>query len=578
MLAAATVFCYQTIIMNRFQFPDVLPPCAGIQQQFVQNFSGWHLGMGVADTISGLLHGLNILGAEHPGSAAVGLGMSLWGMQTHPLTPTMAHRGLKAKESGLPLDDTLTRIMIRLATLPQLDDTDAEALDTWYALVRQDDRTLILRFLAVMLGNPNKGLRWLHHCWQDLIHLGVPEIPKAALDMVYWDDATAPLKPRMKAEWAFHCLEPDQALLLVEALPPETWGLWRAYMGGELFLRMNEKSQGKAALAGLWKAIPWHVNLTLKLYNLFNPTPLATEADTGDVAILAYSWNKADLLADTLDSLAKSDIGQAKIFALNNGSTDHTAEVLNSARQHFGPDRFHIETLPINIGAPAARNWLLALPEVRSSTWAAFLDDDIVLPQEWLLRLLGATKDRQDIGAVGCRITAAVPPFGLQSADYNLFPTPPADPEPGALPNRVLIFDNCAGSLDTGLFTYTRPCLSVSGCCHMIRMQAVEKAGGFDLRYTPSQFDDLDRDLRSALHDMPAVYVGDLAIRHIQHSSLAKSQTTKQIGHVMGNKFKLDTKYSDDELIRLGQANMRLLWRDLEMKHNFLVDRLESGA
>ena len=544
----------------------------------MQHFSGWHLGMGLADNIKGLLHGLNILSTENPGCKAAAIGMSLWGIQAHPLSPGMGQWALKGKEMGLETSDALTRLMIKLATLPELDEANNETMDTWYALARQDDRALILRFLTIVLADPNKGLTWLNHCWQDLIYLGKPEIPKAALDMIPWDDITQPLKARMEAEWAFHCQPPEEAIAAVEKLDPEIWGLWRTYAAGELLLRMGKKNEGKAALAGLWKAIPWHVNLTLKLHDLFNTPPLSDEADTEGVAILAYSWNKADLLADTLNSLAKSDIGKAKVFALNNGSTDHTAEVLEKAREQFGPDRFHIETLPINVGAPAARNWLLALPEVRASKWAAFLDDDIVLPKNWLLHLLGAANGQQDIGAVGCRITAATQPFGLQSADYNLFPTPPAETEPGALPNRVLVFDNCAGSTDTGMFTYTRPCLSVSGCCHMINMQAVEKVGGFDLRYTPSQFDDLDRDLRSALGGMPAIYAGNLAIRHVQHSSLAKSQTPKQIGHVMGNKFKLDTKYTDDELAKLGRENMQRLWTDLEIKHNFLVDRLGSGA
>ncbi|WP_319468255.1 glycosyltransferase [uncultured Pseudodesulfovibrio sp.] len=382
----------------------------------------------------------------------------------------------------------------------------------------------------------------------------------------------------MEAELAFHSLPPEEALQLVEALCPETWGLWRAYAGAELLIRAGRTGQAKGALAQLWKAIPWHVNLTLKLHDLFNKISPADASATENVAVLVYSWNKADLLADTLNSLADSNIGHARIFALNNGSTDHTAQVLEQASSRFEPGRFRIETLPVNIGAPAARNWLLALPEVQSCTWAAFLDDDIVLPKNWLLHLLGAAKGHDNIGAVGCRITAATPPYGLQSADYNLFPTPPAPIEPGTIPNRVLVFDNCAGSTDSGLFTYTRPCLSVSGCCHMISTDAIRKAGGFDLRYTPSQFDDLDRDLRSALNGMPAVYTGSLAIRHVQHSSLAKAQTQAQVGHVMGNKYKLDTKYSDEELATLAESNRARLWNDLEAKHAFLLDRLGHGA
>ena len=564
--------------MNQFEFPDTLPRCPGIQPAFMKHFSGWHLGMGQAGNITGLLNGLHILSRDNPGCKAAALGMTLWGLQAHPLTPGMGQWGLKAMDLGLATGDSLTRLMTKLARLPEPGEGDNESRDTWHALVRQDDRTLILRFLAMALAEPDKGLSWLQHCWQDLIHLGKPEISRAALDMIPWNEVTAPLKARMEAEWAFFCQPPAKAIQVVGALDPETWGLWRAYAGGELLLRMGRNSDGKTVLARLWKTIPWHVNLTLKLYDLFNPATLAAMDETEGVAILAYSWNKADLLADTMESLARSDIGRARIFALNNGSTDHTSEVLDRYCQKFGSSRFHIETLPVNVGAPAARNWLLALPDVRNCRWAAFLDDDIVLPQNWLLHLLGTARDHQDAGAIGCRITAATSPFGLQSADYNLFPTPPPGIEPGKLPNRVLLFDNCAGSPDTGLFTYSRPCLSVSGCCHMINMQAVSRAGGFDLRYTPSQFDDLDRDLRSALNGMPAVYAGGLAVRHVQHSSLARSQTARQIGHVMGNKFKLDTKYTDKELTALGRDNMQRLWADLEKKHNFLVDRVGSRA
>ena len=297
------------------------------------------------------------------------------------------------------------------------------------------------------------------------------------------------------------------------------------------------------------------------------------------MAVLLYSWNKADLLADTLDSLHRSELGMARIFVLDNGSTDHTPDVLRAATDRFGADRFHVETLPVNVGAPAARNWLLSLEGVRSRHWAAFLDDDVVLPEHWLLHLLGAAGTQKNVGAVGCRITAAAPPHGLQSADYNLFRRTPAPAEPGKLPNRIMAFDN-TGAIDPdyGLFDYTRPCLSVSGCCHLISIRSIEKAGGFDLRYTPTQFDDLDRDLQSALHGMPAVYAGGLAVRHVQHSSLAKAQTLRQIGHVMGNKYKLDTKYSDEELAGLAGNNVARLRADLEAKHAFLVDRLGSGA
>lgn len=545
-----------------------------MQPEFQRHFSGWHLGMGLPQSLAGFLPGLFQLGTEKSGCKNAAQGMALWAFQAHPLATGLAPWGIRAVNEGLRVGDTLARTMLLAAACTPLDDSDAESMDTWYELARQDNRSLILRFLTVVLKDSKKGLAWLGHVWQDCIHLGRPEIPAAALDMIQWPDTALPLRQRMEADRSFHCLPPEEALPAIEALDPAVWGLWRAYAAGELLLRMGRKGEAKAALAGLWKVIPWHVNLTLKLHDLFNQPVPGNPADTDGVAVLVYSWNKADLLADTLESLLESDIGKARVFALNNGSTDHTADILNKAGQAFGPDRFHVVTLPVNVGAPAARNWLLSLPEVQACKWAAFLDDDIQLPKDWLLQLLGAAQSPDDIGAVGCRITAAYPPFGLQSADYNIFPVPPAPAESGELPNRVQVFDNCAGSLDTGLFTYTRPCLSVSGCCHLVSIDSIKRTGPFDLRYTPSQFDDLDRDLRSNLEDMPALYAGGLAIRHVQHSSLAKSKSARQIGQVMGNKLKLDTKYSDEELARLANANRTLLWADLKQKSAFLVDRL----
>ncbi|MEF2231626.1 MAG: glycosyltransferase [Pseudodesulfovibrio sp.] len=560
--------------MNRLDFPAALPPCPRLLPLLKDRFSGWQLGMGRADTLVGLIEGVHRLAQDQPACRPMLPGMALWTMQSHPLSPGTAQWCARLTAENLALSPHLAALAARMLLAMPLADGDAEDMGTWYAVVRQDDHALTLRFLSLVLGIPNKGLAWLAHCWQDLLFLGRPDVTRSALDLFPWDEATRPLQDRLMAEWAFHSLPPDEALESVLALDPADWGLWRTYAGAELLLRAGRKGEAKGALAQLWKTLPWHVNLTLKLHDLFHPAPPADPARTGEAAVLLYSWNKADLLADTLASLEASALGDAPVFALDNGSTDATPDVLRAARDRFGADRFHVETLPVNVGAPAARNWLLSLAGVRARRFAAFLDDDVVLPENWLRRLLGVAGNNPGAGAVGCRITAAAPPYGLQSADYNLFPQQPKPTEPGMLPNRVLICDNCANSPDTGLFTYTRPCLSVSGCCHLVSLAAVEAAGGFDLRYTPSQFDDLDRDLRSALAGMPAVYAGGLAVRHVQHSSLAKARTTRQIGHVMGNKFKLDTKYSDEELAALASDNRDRLWRDLDAKYRTLSDRL----
>ncbi|MDP3427406.1 MAG: glycosyltransferase, partial [Humidesulfovibrio sp.] len=258
------------------------------------------------------------------------------------------------------------------------------------------------------------------------------------------------------------------------------------------------------------------------------------------------------------------------------GNGDGTGEVMEACRALFAPGVMSVVRLPVNIGAPAARNWLLSLPEVRQRAWAVFLDDDVLLPEHWLLRLLGAgladCQGNGRAGAVGCRIVSASQPVCLQSADYQLF-------RPGAgartfedRPDLVNVFDNCSGGLDFGLFTYARPAAHVSGCCHALRTSVLAELGGFDIAFSPTQFDDLERDLRSAVAGRGAVYCGDVAVAHVQHSSLAKAKGPAAIGQVMGNKLKLEGKFAPADLEAVSEAGLAALWADMAVKWAQLAD------
>lgn len=542
-----------------------------------RHLPAWPLGSEGTSHQMGMLQGLGILGNDYPQCRAAGQALAHWAWSNDPLNADLLERQLSWQAEHPFLTAECFRLTMAIAKrLAPLHGKEADLELTWQALIEEGDARLIRKFLLIKLREPGICLSWLARVWRELLLFGTPDLPMAALEAMPWEEDLLPLRARLEAEWGVYYLQPEEALLPILRLDPALWGAWKLYFSGETLLRAGQAAEGIETLALLWRSMPWHVNLTLKLHALLAPQSPASEDETGNVAVLAYSWNKADLLAQTLESLAQSRIGHARIFALDNGSTDATSEVLDRFTGQFGPDRFQSVTLPINVGAPPARNWLLSLPEVRECDWAAFLDDDIILPQDWLLKLLGEAGRSPDAGAVGCRITAASPPFGLQSGDYNIFPQMPSAPADGELPNRVLAFDNCSGGLDTGMFTYSRSCLSVSGCCHMVSMKSIRRTGPFDVRFNPSQFDDLDRDLRSCLEGMPAVYCGSLAIRHVQHSSLSRAQTVKQIGQVMGNKLKLDTKYSDDQLKRLIDWDCNQLWSDFEEKHRVVLDKFSD--
>ncbi|PKN08446.1 MAG: glycosyl transferase family 2 [Deltaproteobacteria bacterium HGW-Deltaproteobacteria-8] len=529
------------------------------------------------------------LGLEEPGLArhlaarallsgdadlfASGAGLALWSWQRAPLEPGRIVLLLEALAAFSPsspppgsLADFLNRLQSSLAGQPEPDEVAG--------LLATGDTALAVRLLLPRLRDPSQGVAWLASAWDGMLRLGSPDLCAAALSACPWPEALVPLRARLAAELSFHFDAPETALLALDEVDAgageNLFGAWAAYLRAELLLRLGRAETGRALLAGVFASLPWHTHLGLKLHALSSPPPMARPGAAADAAILLYSWNKADLVRQTLESLAGTDIAGARIWALDNGSTDGTGEAMEAAKALFPPDVLNVVRVPVNIGAPAARNWLLSLPEVRARAWAVFLDDDVLLPQAWLSRLLGAGM-ADDLsggrcGAVGCRIVSASLPTGLQSADYQLFP-----PGRGARtfedrPDLVNVFDNCSGGLDVGLFSYTRPAVHVSGCCHALRTSVLAELGGFDIAFSPTQFDDLERDLRSAVAGRGAVYCGDVAVAHVQHSSLAKAKGPAAIGQVMGNKLKLEGKFAQAELAAVSGAGLAALWADMAAK------------
>jgi len=512
---------------------------------------------------------LAALGAGDADVAACGAGLACWSWQRAPLDSARAEL-LAHALPGTPAALFAAALAPRLHP-PQGGGPDA---DDMAALLACGDTALLVRVLLPRLRDPATGLAWLAPAWDGLLRLGSADLAQAALSACCWPGGLAPLRARLAAEASFLYAAPDAALAALDELAAvDAAGLFAAYGGylrAELMLRLGDGQAGRAGLAGLFAAMPWHTHLGLKLHDLVLPPPVAAQDETARAVILVYSWNKAELTRQTLESLARTDYGGARILALDNGSTDGTGEVMEACAALFPAGALRVLRLPVNIGAPAARNWLLAQPEVRQAEFAVFLDDDVLLPERWLRRLLGAALARPELGAAGCRIVSALPPPCLQSADYQLFAPMGEARTFRDMPENVNVFDNCAGALDYGLFTYARPATHVSGCCHALRVSVLAELGGFDIRFSPTQFDDLDRDLRSAVAGHPGAYAGDVAIAHVQHSSLAKAKGPAATGQVLGNKIKLEGKHTREQMDAVFRAGLAALWQDLGRKWGVL--------
>lgn len=392
---------------------------------------------------------------------------------------------------------------------------------------------------------------------------------RAALALPGAQALPAELANRLRAEWAVRRLDAAEALHRLERLagtPGDSapFARWYALRRAELLARTGHTADAAALLLPLWRATPYHPNLTLALHELLHPLP-APPQDAPLPAILLYTWNKCDLAARTLHSLREAGFRNAPVFALDNGSGDGTEDMLRSLSADWGSP-FEVVRLPVNVGAPAARNWLLSLPGVREREHAVFLDDDVLLPPGWLDGLMAVAHAHSGAGAVGCAITDHTPPHALQCADFFALPPELGTRSFADLDEHWHIHGNSAGSADTLLTAYTRPCLSVSGCCHMVSLASVHAVGSFDVRFTPSQFDDLERDIRCALAGLPVWYAGTVRVRHMQHSSLRQATSRARSAHIFGNRIKLEHLHPAGKARQARETTAALARQDLLRK------------
>ncbi|EHJ46520.1 glycosyl transferase family 2 [Solidesulfovibrio carbinoliphilus subsp. oakridgensis] len=511
-----------------------------------------------------------LIGQGNPACLAAAQALLALAFQEDPFdaASTALLESVEASHPFLPPRAVAVLRLVRTAPAPA---ASPEADVSFEAIRASGDIELVVRYLEIAARDRHHALARLAPAFAALCRL--PDADTAArLLAAFAPHLPPPLFARLSAELACLRLPPADALDRIRALDGEAWGLFAAIAASHCLERLGDRDGALAACLAARTSLPHHVNLTLRACELSRPLPIPPAPGPNEAAVCLYSMNKAELFRECLAHLAATDLGHSLVAVLDNGSTDHTAEVVAQAAGRFPEGRFLSVRLPVNVGAPGARNWLLSLPEVKAHRHVAFLDDDAFPEHDWLARLLETARNHPTAGTVGCAIVDKGAPRDHQSADFNLFPPELGTPSLPETKERLFICEPCRGAPDFGLYAYTRACLSVSGCCHLLPHRTIETVGGFDIRYNPTQFDDLDRDIRSFLAGAPCVYDGTVRVGHKQGSSLALAETPAQVAHIVGNKIKLEYGVSDADADRLWRENLELLGRELLEKDKALAE------
>ncbi len=443
----------------------------------------------------------------------------------------------------------------------------------YYAhLVQKRDIPRMQRYLEQQAEREPLNTYWIQQLLAIAIYEG--DTSRAADIVTHTRSVPHAVRQRVLADVCFLQEDYERAAGYYAAVWPEGTGgvVEHLVRGAEALCRGG----GNEPAASLWQAAlrvrGWDANLVLRVHDAMTGLASERHPPEGQGAVLLYTWNKAESLDVTLKSLAASELGDTLVVVLDNGSTDGTPQVLARWKTILG-ERMRTVTLPCNVGAPAARNWLMHMSDLDHCRWVAYCDDDVELPMDWL-GYFGAAMQQYPRAAVwGCRVVDFANPMRMQAVDMHLDVGSEQAPEQAAWDGerRFAISTLHHQDMDFGQFCYMRPCATVTGCCHMFLLAALRKGGGFDLRFSPSQYDDVEHDLRHVLQGNLPVYQGHLGVRHMKRSGKASLLNTSEHGSAVANMYKLQQRYSKEEFDCMRAHVTDACLQDLKAKAAHLV-------
>ncbi|GAB6126785.1 glycosyltransferase [Humidesulfovibrio idahonensis] len=570
---------------------------APLRERLALASTGWrHLALAGGETLrlAQAMPNDGMGGAKKTSLSALAADMLLWACGENPLSGPLAAELLAAP--GLPLRDAARASLAAVAAHWHAPAGKEGGQAYFERLAAKHDTARLADFLATQVAKDPAGLYWRDkalglalYCGQGALAEALEATALSGLDEI---PGLAPVAGVLAAQAAF--VKGDTTRCLDELARPGM--AFDAIFGpgfttarkGLALLRAGEDAQALPLLRQALIAAPWQASLALVAADARSGARRALTPPPGPALVMLYTWNKAADLDATLASLFASDLstsglastgisttgpaaaagGRARVMVLNNGSTDGTARVLSAWQARVGDGLLRLD-LPVNIGAPAARNWLAATPEALAAETLAYLDDDVDLPPDWLQRLGAALAAHPRAGVVGCKVADHQAPHLLQNvAGHLVIPPDAPDNRPeldfqSLTPNPFRLLDAHLQGPDWGLFDFIGPCASVTGCCHLFTRAALAapfaQGGGFSLALGPSQYDDFERDLRMLGAGRHAVYQGHLRVRHRKRSGLAAQGAEAAASNANGNRYKMQTMHPRAEVAGFTSAQALLL-------------------
>jgi GT2 family glycosyltransferase len=219
-------------------------------------------------------------------------------------------------------------------------------------------------------------------------------------------------------------------------------------------------------------------------------------------ALIVLAWNQWPLTRQSLDSLFETDLDEAEVIVVDNGSSDETPRALAEYA-----DRVRILTMPENLGFVRGMN--AGIAAARPDDDVVLLNNDLVFTQrDWLGRLRDAAYSGPDVGIVGCRLLGPEPEGRVYHTGAFI--------EPDRLWGQQT--ESGLAERDVAQYTRFRRVEGIAFALAYIRRDCLDRIGALDAAFH-SYFEDTDYCLRAADVGIASVLAGAVTLRHEQHGS-----------------------------------------------------------
>ncbi|MGB1249261.1 MAG: glycosyltransferase family 2 protein [Candidatus Promineifilaceae bacterium] len=249
------------------------------------------------------------------------------------------------------------------------------------------------------------------------------------------------------------------------------------------------------------------------------------------VTILILNWNGKQLLSDCLHPLLKQTYKNYHVILIDNASSDDSVAFV---RAQF-PSVEVVEN-DHNVGFAKGNNVGLRLPKVRSADYTILLNNDVVVPHDWLATFVAEMEQIPNLGVAGCKL---------------LFPNGTIQHLGGVVKFPEVVAQHPHQfEADRNQISQAQDADYVTGAAFAISRQALETVGVLDELFSPFYFEEVDYCYRVRAVGLRVVLLPNIVAMHDESATMNLTGNRARLFHL--NRLRFALRYVPIDLFDRG--------------------------